>query len=161
MKIKSEKDFYSGLMFIFVGLAFAWGGSSYRIGESHRMGPGYFPIMLSILLVILGIAISIKGLVADIGEEGKIRHWAWRPLVCILAANFLFGVLLCGLPIIKLPSMGLIVAIYSLIIISSLGGEHFNLRNVLILATVYVLGCYLIFVVMLELRLPLLPVFFD
>lgn len=43
MKIKSQKDFFSGLMFMGVGVAFAVGASNYNIGTGARMGPGYFP----------------------------------------------------------------------------------------------------------------------
>ena len=54
MNIKSQKDFFSGLMFMGVGVAFAWGSSGYTIGSSARMGPGYFPLALGVLLAVLG-----------------------------------------------------------------------------------------------------------
>ena len=46
MKIKSQKDFWSGLMFVTVGLGFAWGATFYSFGTSARPGPGYFPLGL-------------------------------------------------------------------------------------------------------------------
>ena len=49
MNIKSQKDFFSGLMFMGVGAAFAWGATTYNVGTGARMGPGYFPLMLGIL----------------------------------------------------------------------------------------------------------------
>ena len=54
MQIKSQKDFFSGLLFIGVGVAFAWGATTYNVGESARMGPGYFPLMLGIVLALIG-----------------------------------------------------------------------------------------------------------
>ena len=60
MKIKSQKDFWSGLMFVVVGIVFAWGATNYSFGVAARPGPGYFPFGLGILLAILGFA--IKGL---------------------------------------------------------------------------------------------------
>ena len=51
MRIKSQKDFFAGLMFSVVGVGFAIGASTYSIGEGARMGPGYFPLMLGIVLV--------------------------------------------------------------------------------------------------------------
>ena len=54
MSIKSQKDFFSGLMFLVVGAAFAWGATSYSVGTGARMGPGYFPLLLGVLLAILG-----------------------------------------------------------------------------------------------------------
>ena len=49
MRIKSQKDFFAGLMFLLVGLAFAWGAGSYSVGTGARMGPGYFPMVLGVL----------------------------------------------------------------------------------------------------------------
>ena len=44
MKIKSQKDFWSGVMFVVMGVAFAWGATNYNFGSSARPGPGYLPI---------------------------------------------------------------------------------------------------------------------
>ena len=60
MKIKSEKDFWSGLMFIAVGVAFAWGATNYSFGSSARPGPAYFPFGLGVLMAILGGMILFK-----------------------------------------------------------------------------------------------------
>lgn len=54
MAIASQKDFLSGLMFMVAGGTFAWGATSYQIGEAARMGPGYFPFTLGLILVGLG-----------------------------------------------------------------------------------------------------------
>ena len=146
-------------MFLGTGLAFAWGATTYRVGDAARMGPGYFPLLVGILMAILGIASICKALVVETKGGDKVGRWAWKPLVCILAANFAFGVLLCGLPSIKLPAMGLIVAIYALTIISSLASAKLKLLSMLILATILAAGSYLIFVVLLKLNLPMWPAF--
>ena len=52
MNIKSQKDFFSGLMFLVIGGAFALGATSYTLGTSARMGPGYFPMMLGVIMAI-------------------------------------------------------------------------------------------------------------
>ncbi|MEY3295272.1 MAG: hypothetical protein RLZZ451_1320, partial [Pseudomonadota bacterium] len=62
MKIKSEKDFWSGLMFIVIGLAFAWGATNYNFGSAARPGPAYFPFGLGILLALLGGVVLLKSL---------------------------------------------------------------------------------------------------
>ncbi len=120
MNIKSQKDFFSGLMFMGVGVAFAWGATTYNVGEGARMGPGYFPLMLGMLMALLGAAITFKALVVETVGGDKIGKWAWKPLAFIILANLIFGVLLGGLPSIKLPAMGMIVAIYALTFISSM-----------------------------------------
>ena len=159
MKIKSQKDFYSGLMFMVVGIAFAWGATTYTIGEGARMGPGYFPLMLGVLLTALGAFIVFEGLVVETESGEKIGAWAWRPLAFVIAANLLFGVLLGGLPSIGLPAMGMILAIYGLTIVSALAGDEFNLKEVLILATVLAIGSYLAFIVLLKLQFQVWPTF--
>jgi hypothetical protein len=159
VNIKSQKDFFSGLMFMGTGVAFAWGATTYSIGQGARMGPGYFPLMLGILMAVLGAVITFKSLVVESEGGDKIGSWAWKPLFFIIAANLLFGVLLGGLPSIKLPAMGLIAAIYGLTIVSAKAGEQFKLKEVLILATILSVGSYLAFIVLLKLQIPVWPTF--
>jgi hypothetical protein len=108
VKIKSQKDFFAGLMFLVVGLGFAWGATTYNIGTGARMGPGYFPLLLGILLAVLGLAIVLEALVVETEDGEKVGKIGWKPLFFIIAANVAFGVLLGGLPSIGLPAMGLI-----------------------------------------------------
>ncbi|MEY4755327.1 MAG: hypothetical protein RJA34_225 [Pseudomonadota bacterium] len=159
MQIKSQKDFYSGLMFLAVGVAFAWGASSYSIGTGARMGPGYFPLILGILLAILGVVIAFKALTVDTPDGQKIGALAWKPLVYVIGANLLFGVMLGGLPSVGIPAMGMIAGIYALTLVASLAGSEFKLREVLILATILSIGSYLAFVVLLKLQFPVWPAF--
>ncbi|MES2361621.1 MAG: tripartite tricarboxylate transporter TctB family protein [Pseudomonadota bacterium] len=159
MNIKSQKDFFSGLMFMGVGVAFAWGATTYNVGEGARMGPGYFPLMLGILMAILGGAITFKALVVEAEGGDKIGKWAWKPLIYIIMANLVFGVLLGGLPSIKIPAMGMIIAIYALTFISSAAEPGWKVKNTFILATVLAVGSYLAFVVLLKLQFPVWPAF--
>ena len=161
MLIKSQADFYSGVMFTAVGGAFAIGATTYNIGDGARMGPGYFPLMLGILLAIMGIVIMFQALVVETVDGDKIGKWAWRPLVFVLGANLAFGILLGGLPSIGLPAMGMILAIYALTIISSLAGTHFKLRDVLILSTILAAGSYVAFIWALKLQIQVWPTFIS
>lgn len=77
----------------------------------------------------------------------------------IITANLVFGVLLGGLPSIKLPAMGLIVGIYALTFIAANAGEEFKFKEVLILATVLAIISYLAFIVLLKLQFPVWPAF--
>ena len=65
MKIKSQRDFVSGLLFLVLGVAFAWGATEYSFGNSARPGPGYFPFGLGILLAILGGLVLFKALTLE------------------------------------------------------------------------------------------------
>ncbi|MBX9834121.1 MAG: tripartite tricarboxylate transporter TctB family protein [Burkholderiaceae bacterium] len=159
MKIKSQKDFFAGLMFMGVGTAFAWGATTYNVGTGARMGPGYFPLMLGILLAFIGGLITFKATTVETQDGDKIGKWAWKPLFFILAANFSFGILLGGLPTMGIPAMGLIVGIYALTFISSLAGQEFHAKSVFVLATVLAAGSYVAFVWALKLQFPVWPSF--
>ena len=159
MLIKSQKDFFSGLMFTVVGASFAYGATQYNIGTGGRMGPGYFPLLLGVILAILGAIIMFKALVVETQDGEKIGKWAWKPLFYIISANLLFGVMLGGLPGIGLPPMGLIAGVFALTIVASLAGDSFNLKEVLVLATILSIGSYLAFVMLLKLQFPVWPTF--
>ena len=159
MNIKSQKDFFSGLMFMGMGVAFAWGATTYNVGSGARMGPGYFPLMLGVMMAILGAVITFKSLVVEVEGGDKIGKWAWKPLVFIILANLVFGVLLGGLPSIKLPAMGMIAAIYALTFISSMAEKGWKVKATFILSTVLAAGSYLAFIVLLKLQLPVWPTF--
>ena len=159
MNIKSQKDFFSGLLFMSVGVAFAWGANNYNVGSGARMGPGYFPLLLGILMAVLGAVITFNALVIETEDGDKIGKWAWKPLFFIIAANLVFGVLLGGLPSVGIPAMGMILAIYALTFIASLAGEEFNFKAVAVLATVLSIMSYLAFILLLKLQFPVWPTF--
>jgi hypothetical protein len=90
--LKNSLDFYSGLLFCTVCCAFLWGAAGYDVGSAAQMAPGYFPLMLGMALVALGVAITARAF-GGAGVAAKSSGpWAWRPLLCILLANGLFGV---------------------------------------------------------------------
>jgi hypothetical protein len=159
VNIKSQKDFFAGLMFMGVGVAFAWGATTYNVGTGARMGPGYFPLMLGILLALIGVLITFKALVVETVGGDKIGKWAWKPLFYIIAANLVFGMLLAGLPAIKFPAFGMIVAIYALTFIASMAESGWKFKTTFILATVLAVGSYLAFVLALKLQFPVWPSF--
>ena len=138
--IKSQKDFFSGLMFAIIGGGFAWGATSYSVGTGARMGPGYFPLLLGILLAILGAFTIFYSLVEHTEDGDKVGKFVWRPIVYVLGANVAFGILLAGLPSLGVPAMGLIVAIFALVIIASKAGDVFDLKEVLLLPAVLSAG---------------------
>ncbi len=159
MKIKSQKDFYSGLMFLAIGVAFGWGATSYNIGEAARMGPGYFPLLLGVILAGMGAFIIFESLVIETQDGEPVGSWAWKPLFYIVASNVLFGVLLGGLPKFRLPAMGMVVAIFGLTYVAALAGEEFNFKEVTVLGIILAIGSYLAFILLLKLQFPVWPSF--
>ena len=161
MTIKSQKDFFSGLMFIVVGAAFALGASTYSIGTGARMGPGYFPLVLGVLLAIIGIAVTFTSLVVETEDGDKVGKFAWKPLFFIITANLVFGACIGGLPMIGLKPLGLIVGIYLLTYIASHAGDEHKFKEVAVLATVLALLSYVAFIVLLKLQFPVWPAYFT
>ena len=159
MKIKSQKDFFAGLMYLAVGGAFAIGATEYNLGTGARMGPGYFPLILGVILAIIGLVISFKATLSGPSDGDPVGSWAWRQILFILGANFAFGVLLVGVPALGIPGFGLIVAIYGLVIIASFARKEVELKETLILATILAIGSYVVFVWALNLQFPVWPTF--
>ncbi|MET0332978.1 MAG: tripartite tricarboxylate transporter TctB family protein [Rhizobacter sp.] len=151
MKIKSERDFWSGLMFLAVGIVFAVGATNYSMGSAARPGPGYFPLLLSIILAILGAIVLFKSLTIETEGGDPIGKIAWRPLLVIVGSITLFGVLL--------PRAGMFITIPLTIIAVSFAGDEFSWRGVLAMAVVLTLGSWIIFVLGLNLTIPLWPAF--
>ncbi len=151
MSIKSEKDFWSGIMFMAIGVGFAWGATNYNFGTSARPGPGYFPFGLGVLMSVLGAMVLFKALTFEVEGGDKIGHIAWRPLLIIVGSVAAFGVLL--------PLLGLYIALPLLIISSALASDEFHWKDALVNAAVLTVGSWFIFIYGLKLTLPLLPRF--
>ena len=151
MKIKSERDFWSGLMFIAVGLGFAWGATEYSFGSSARPGPAYFPFGLGILMAVLGAMVLFKALTFEVEGGDKIGAWAWKPLLIIVGAVAGFGFIL--------PILGMIIALPLLILVAAQAGDEFRWKEALINAAVITLMSWGIFIKGLSLTIPLWPSF--
>ena len=170
MKIKSERDFWSGMMFLVVGVVFAIGATNYSMGPacpandpcatslwarlsqlSAHPGAGYFPLGLSILVTLLGAVVLFKSLTIESDGGDPIGKIAWRPLIVIIVAIALFGVML--------EPLGLALTVPVTIVISSLAGDEFHWKGVIANAVVLTIGSWAIFIWGLKLTIPLWPVF--
>ena len=159
MKIKSQKDFFAGLMYLVIGGAFAWGATGYTVGKASRMGPGYFPLLLGSILALIDAFVLFKSMVVDTEDGEKIGSIAWKPLGYIIGSNLAFGILLGGLPSIGVPAMGLIVAIFALVFIASRAGDVYKVKEVFILSIVLAILSYLAFIKLLNLQFQVWPSF--
>ena len=153
MKIKSQRDFWSGLMFIVVGVTFAIGAQTYSLGTSARPGPGYFPLMLSVIMALLGGIVLFKSLTIETEGGDPIGAFAWRPLIVIVVAIAIFGA--------ALPRLGMIITIPILIIITSLAGDEFGWKGVIANSIVLTVASWAIFVLGLKLTIPMWPWFIQ
>lgn len=160
MKIGHPKDFWGGVLFALIGLIFAViargiPGLSfmpgYSMGTPARMGPAFFPFYLGMILFALGVIIAIGGFrKASVGEEAKFPTYHWRPILFVLGAVVMFGLIL--------KPAGMLLSGLLLVIVSSMGNpEKFHTRDVIILGVVLVIFCALVFVWGLKLPIPLCP----
>ena len=151
MKIKSQRDFLSGLMFLVVGVVFAVGATNYSMGSSARPGAGYFPLILSVIMAILGAVVLFKALTIETEGGDPVGDIAWRPLIVIVASIAAFGV--------TLPWLGMLAAVPVLIVMVSLAGDEFGWKGVIVNSLVLTAFAWFVFVWGLKLTIPLWPNF--
>ena len=106
MRIKSSKDFTTGLLFLAIGIGAYYIGSTYNMGSAQRPGTGVLPRILAWCLIGSGLLLAIQ---AMLQEGPKLEAWAWRPLIMITAATIAFALLVdqAGLVIAMIVSMTL------------------------------------------------------
>ena len=150
MKLKNPKDFWSGIMFAAIGISFAVIVKAYEypMGTGARMGPGYFPFVLGIVMGILGIAIVIESFAT---EGPPVSKFAWKPLFWILGAVVVFGLIA--------KSAGLALSIIILVALSSYGGDQFKVKEVVISSLILAVFSVGVFVYGLKLPFPIWPPF--
>ena len=133
--IKHPKDFYAGLMYASVGAAAAWICRDYTMGSAVRMGPAYFPTLLSILLILVGVT----SLIRSFFQRGEaIAAFAWKELGLVLGSIVLFGLLV--------RVAGLAIALVLLVVISAGASPLFKFKTALLLAVVTAALSALVFV---------------
>lgn len=134
-KISDNADFWAGVMFVAFGAAAVYFSRDYPMGSAMRMGPGYFPHYLGILMIAMGLVVGIKGLFTP-GE--KIGRWALRPLLTLGLGVILFGL--------ALEPLGFVPALAILILASTLAGREFKLLEVILLIVVLIAGAVGVFI---------------
>lgn len=149
MKVKNQQDFWAGLLFLVLGIAFTLAASKQVMGSAAEPGPGYFPVFLGGLMALLGIWVLFFSLTFETDGGNPVGDLAWRPLVIVVAAIVLFGVLL--------PKWGLILTSPLLVGVLHLASSHFDWRVMMASAVATTVVAYLVFVVALKMPLPLWP----
>jgi hypothetical protein len=93
MRVRNARDLVAGCLFLVVGVAFLVLAQDYQLGSARRMGPAYFPIVLSLVLIIIGLAtVSRAFLVTGL----PIRGGAGKSLALVTASVMLFGLIVQG-----------------------------------------------------------------
>ncbi len=152
MKIRNQRDFGAGIMYMVIGLFFTIVATNYPMGTAAKMGPGYFPFFLGILMTLLGLLVLVQSLGAKAAIE-SIPKFNWRIIAQITGSVVLYGLLL--------PRMGFLVAVVVLVLVSASASKEFTWKGSLINAAFLVAFTYSVFVLGLKLQFPLLPVFLQ
>jgi hypothetical protein len=150
LRIRSQKDFASGLMFILVGLGFSFVARGYSMGTAAKMGPGYFPFWLGIVLALLG-ALVLWGSLSSRMEEDQLARWDLKILLWILGSVVLFGLLL--------KPLGMVLSVVVLVLVSSMASHEFSWKGAVLNAIVLVLISMGAFVYGINLQMPVWPAF--
>lgn len=161
MQIYHQKDFGSGLLLLVTGLAFGWAARNYDMGMSRQMGPGYFPIILSVILALIGLCLCLRSIRYGKHSDSRIGRWGLKPMFFIIGANTVFGIMLAGLPALGIPALGFVPAVVALVILAGMGGENFEWRIYVPLAIALAILSYIIFIYLLGMQFSAFPAFFG
>jgi hypothetical protein len=144
LEFRSNKDFWAGIMFAATGAGVIFVARHYPFGTTLRMGPGYFPIVLSGILIVFGIYVMFRGL----RRYEKIQgNWSLRALVILPLSIIVFGVLM--------DLAGFIPALVALVFVSAASGKEFKFLEVLLLSVFLIVLSVALFIWGLGLPYPL------
>ncbi|WP_029004641.1 tripartite tricarboxylate transporter TctB family protein [Azorhizobium doebereinerae] len=143
--VRNPKDVISGLLFIALAVLFAWQSRELTIGTAMRMGPGYFPLLLSGLLGLFGLIVLVNGLRTPGEAPSGI---VWRALILLTLSTLLFGF--------AMKPLGFLPALGASVFLSTLASRKFHLMTALIITAVMCVFCWAVFILGLGLPLPLL-----
>jgi len=148
MNIRASKDFWAGIMFLSFAAVAVLSARGYSMGTAGRMGPGYFPMALGIVLGVLGLVIVGRSVV---GGDGGIGRLNLKPLLVLTIAVALFGLLI--------ERLGLVLTLIVVIALSAAASRESRPVEAAALATALAAFSVGIFVYALRLPLPLWPSF--
>ena len=146
MAIRNPKEFGSGVLFAAFGLAAIAIGASYPVGSAARMGPGYFPRGLGMILVGIGAILILRSF-RDQGAPIQVKDV--RPILIVLGAVVLFGL--------TVSYVGLVLATILLVLVASTASHEYRWKESVIAAVLLAAFVVAAFGYGLKLQLPILP----
>lgn len=150
MQLRNKQDFWSGAMFIVLGLGFAIKATGYQMGTAARMGPGYFPFWLGMVLALLGATVLIGSLLPK-ATETHIDRFDWRVVFLVIGSVMLYGLVL--------KFLGVYISVFLLVVVSSIASHEFSWKVAVANGIFLVIFAYLAFIKGLGLIFPLWPSF--
>jgi hypothetical protein len=149
--VARRKDFWTGVIYIAIGLSAFLIARNYALGSAARMGPGYFPTAVALLLTALGIAIVVRSFFRA-GEF--VGHFAWKPMLLVLGSIVAFGILI--------NRAGLVLAALVLVLGCAAASERFRLGWLPVLGMAALIAfCVIVFVIGMGIPMPLIGPWFS
>lgn len=145
MKHRDTRDIVAGLTLVATGLFAALYAQRYSFGDLSRMGPGFFPVVLGIVLAILGVLIALPAML----RQGEPIHVEWKTAALVLLSIVVFAL--------TLPILGLLLATMLPVLVSSLADRQITWKGRFVLAVCVAVIVYLVFGYGLGMTLPIFP----
>jgi hypothetical protein len=145
--VRHPKDFLAGVLFVAVGIAAIVIAANYPLGTAARRGPGYFPRILGILLIVLGSALALRALRL---QGSPLPSWPLRPTIVVLGSVVVFGAIV--------DFAGLALSTIVLIVLASAASPEFRFKEAIISGIALAALAVGVFIVGLKLQLPIWPV---
>jgi hypothetical protein len=150
-RIANPKEFWAGLIYVAFGAGTILNAKDYTLGSLHRMGPGYFPIVLAVLLLLFGVAAILRSFAT---RGTPLARGGWIPLLYVVGANILFALLL--------PRAGLPIALLVLALLSAAASHWFKWDMKALAGLVALIAiCTIVFVKILQVPMPVLGSWFG
>jgi hypothetical protein len=149
MTSRNPKDFWTGIIYIAFGAAAIFIARDYGLGTPRKMGPAFFPGILSIILIVIGIISLTRSFIRPGTPVGR---FTFKGLLLVSGATVLFGLIVRG--------AGLIIALPALVIVSAYASHKFSWQTSIIMAIVLTASCIVIFLKGLGIPLPILGSWF-
>lgn len=144
--VRSPRDLVAGLMFVAIGIAAIFVASNYTLGSAARMGPGYFPRILGILMIVLGAILALRSLRL---AGTPVPAWKWRPVIVVLGSVVIFGMIV--------NFAGLVLSTILLIVMSSAASHEFRPKEAIISGLLLAALAVGVFVIGLKLQIGIWP----
>ena len=147
---RNAKDFWTGVIYIAIGGTAIIIGRDYGMGTAVKMGPAYFPVILSGILILIGAISVLRSFFKPGTPVGTV---AWKGLFLVIASTLLFGFVVRG--------AGMAIALPLMVLLSAYASVRFRWKYALALAAGVTVFCILIFQVGLGVPLPILGSWFG
>jgi hypothetical protein len=148
--MRDKTELLSGLLLVGFGSGALWIARSYRMGTAFRMGPGYFPVLLAVLLIAIGIIVALSAFTSG---EVKPLKMAWRPLFVVTCSVIVFGLII--------NDAGLLLTTLALVVVSRLARPGYPWLETAVLSVALSVLCAGVFHFGLRIQMPLLPTWWS